>query len=262
MELGIEGRVAFVCASTSGLGRACAEALAAEGVDVAITGRRGDVARQVAHAIEARGRGRALPVETNLLDPTGRERAVARVTRELGPIDILVLNGPGPKPGTATEVAYEDAGGAADRLVKPHIHLVDLVLPHMREQRFGRIVAIGSTAVVAPIPNLVLSVIGRSGLAGYLKVLAGQVAGDGVTVNVVHPGTIATPRIAQLDADQSARTGRAPEQVRASRSAAIPAGRLGEPAELGALVAFLASRPAAYITGVGIRVDGGATPVM
>lgn len=262
MDLGIEGRVALVAASTSGLGRASAEALAAEGVDVVVTGRRGDVLREVADLINARPGGRAVCAEVNLLHPDGRRRAVERTRSELGDPDIIVLNGPGPRQAFALDVRPEDVEDAAQRLVTPHVDLVSLTLDHMREQGWGRIIAVGSSSVDVGIPGLALSTMGRSALAGWLKLLSAQVAADGVTVNMVLPGSIATDRIAQLDAAASEREGIPASEVRARTVASIPVGRLGTPAEFGAAVAFLASEQSAYTTGIALRLDGGATPVL
>jgi len=262
MDLGIEGRVALVAASTAGLGRASAEALAAEGANVVITGRRSDRIREIVAGINARDGGRAAGAEVNLLDPEGRFRAVRCARDEFGDPDILVLNGPGPRPATALEVEPDEVDGAVDRLVVPHVHLTGLVLGHMREQRWGRIVAISSSSVDVGIPTLVLSTMGRSALAGWMKTLAGEVAGEGVTVNMVLAGRIATERIAELDAAAAEVEGVAADAVGARSRAAIPAGRLGDPAEFAAAVAFLASGQAAYITGTALRVDGGATPVL
>lgn len=262
MDLGIEGRVALVAASTSGLGRASAEALAAEGANVVVTGRRGDVIREVVGVINARDAGRAVGAEVNLLHPDGRIRAVERTREEFGDPDILVLNGPGPRPATALDVVPEDAECAVNRLVVPHIHLVSLVLDAMRKQRWGRIIAVGSSSVDVGIPTLALSTMGRSALAGWLKLLSAQVADEGVTVNLVLPGRIVTQRIEQLDTATAEAAGVSVDEVRARTLEGIPAGRLGTPAEFGAAVAFLASEQSAYTTGTALRLDGGATPVL
>ncbi|MDO5721821.1 MAG: SDR family oxidoreductase, partial [Actinomycetaceae bacterium] len=194
-------------------------------------------------------------------DPDSVRAALAHCQSHLGPIDILVLNGPGPKPGQPSEVTGEDAQAAVARLVSPHLQMLSATLPGMRERGWGRVIAIGSTAVITPSQQLVLSTMGRQALAGYLKALAGEVAPQGVTVNMVHPGRIATPRIDQLDADQAQREGVSSQQVRAQYENTIPVRRLGDPAEMGAAVAFLASERAGYITGTSLRLDGGVTPV-
>ena len=260
MDLGIANRVAFVAASTSGLGRGAALALGAEGVKVCVTGRTRERCQPVVDEIRASG-GTAIAAPMDVEDAQTVESALATCVKELGAIDILVLNGPGPKPGLPSAVSGEDVEGAVRRLLTPHVQMVGTTLPGMRERGWGRIIAIGSTAVITPSEQLVLSTLGRQALAGYLKALATEVGPDGVTVNLVHPGRIATPRIDQLDADQAEREGSTAEAVRAKFENTIPVRRLGKPAEMGAAIAFLASAPAAYITGTSLRLDGGATPV-
>lgn len=260
MDLGIAGKVAFVAASTSGLGRASALALAAEGVQVCVTGRREQALADVVAQIREAG-GTAVSTQLDVEDAASIEQAISLCERELGPIDILVLNGPGPKPGSPSTITSEDVAQASARLIEPHVSMVNRVLPGMRERGWGRIVAIGSTAVITPSEQLVLSTVGRQGLAGYLKALSLEVGRDGVTVNMVHPGRILTPRIDQLDEDAATREGVEPADIRKRFEENIPVKRLGDPAELGAAVAFLASKKAGYITGTAIRLDGGVTPV-
>lgn len=144
-----------------------------------------------------------------------------------------------------------------DTLLRPHVRLLTATLPGMRSRGWGRVLAVASSGVAAPLPNLALSNLGRAGLANYLKTLATEVAADGVTVNVLLPGRIATDRVAYLDEAAAARSGRPVDQVRAASRAQIPAGRYGEPAEFGAAAAFLCSTHASYITGEALRVDGG-----
>nr|NLD40828.1 SDR family oxidoreductase [Actinomycetales bacterium] len=257
MDLGLTGRKAFVAASTSGLGRASAERLAEAGAVVAINGRGAERVDEVASAIDG-----AVAVPGDLTDAAERAQVIAAVREQLGEVDILVLNGPGPAPGSAATFTADQARESAEKLLAPHVDLVQAFLPGMRERGWGRIVLIGSTAVQAPLGNLVGSSAGRSAAAAYLKTLANEVAGEGITVNSVLPGRIRTPRIEQLDAEAAERTGRPVEDVLAANLANIPAGRLGEPREFGACVAFLCSEPAAYVTGVGLRVDGGMVPVL
>lgn len=260
MDLGIAGKVAFVAASTSGLGRASAVALAAEGVHVCVTGRRAEALDEVVSEIREAG-GTAVSTQLDVEDVNSVEQALDLCERELGPVDILVLNGPGPKPGSPTTVTTDDVAEAFGRLVQPHVQMVNHVLPGMCERKWGRIVAIGSTAVITPSMQLVLSTMGRQSLTGYLKALSLEVGADGVTVNMVHPGRILTPRIDQLDADAAQREGVEPEDIRKQFEENIPVKRLGKPEEMGAAVAFLASEKAGYITGTSIRLDGGVTPV-
>ncbi|PFG29985.1 SDR family oxidoreductase [Paramicrobacterium agarici] len=252
MDLQLQGKTAFVAASTGGLGRAIAEALGAEGANVVVTGRRGDVAEQIAAGLPS-----AVGIELDVTDAASRAAAVEKATHIFGPIDILVINGPGPRPGTAADSTAADVADSFERLVAPGQDLVSRVLPGMRERGSGRIVAVGSSGIVSPIPNLSSSNMGRAALAGYLKTLAAEVAADGVTVNLVLPGRIATDRVAQLDAAQAERQGIDPAEARARSEQTIPAGRYGDPSEFGAAAAFLCSAQAAYITGVALRVDGG-----
>jgi len=257
MDLGIAGKTALVAASTGGLGLAVARALSAEGVRVAVTGRRRDRAKEIAADLHtAYGTG-AIAIEADLTTPEGIESAVEQTVADLGPIDILVLNGPGPKPGAAATLSSEDIAAAFELLVKPHHALISRVLPGMRERRWGRILAVGSSGVVAPLPNLAVSNTGRAALAGYLKTLAAEVALDAVTVNMLLPGRIATDRVAELDQAAAKRRGTTPEEIQLESRKTIPARRYGEPEEFGAAAAFLCSAPASYITGVALRCDGG-----
>ncbi len=252
MGLGITGRTAVVCASTSGLGEAVARALAAEGAHVVISGRRGERARQIAGELPS-----AVGVEADVTDPTGDERLLAATRKAFGEVDILIVNGPGPKPGPAAHVSEPDVDAAIDTLLRPQVQLVSAVLPGMRERRWGRILAVGSTGISAPLPNLALSNLGRAALAGYLKTIAAEVAADGVTVNLLLPGRIATDRAAVLDEGRAERSGRSIDDVREESRAEIPAGRYGDPAEFGSVGAFLCSEQASYVTGTAVRCDGG-----
>lgn len=270
MDLGIAGKTALVAASTGGLGLAVARALAAEGARVAVVGRRRDRAKEIVAELQAAyGTGTlasgslrssgfdAVAIEADLGTPEGIESAVDQTVANLGPIDILVLNGPGPKPGAAATLSSDEMAAAFDLLVKPHHALVSRVLPGMRERRWGRILAIGSSGVTAPLPNLAVSNTGRAALAGYLKTLAAEVALDDVTVNLLLPGRIATDRVTQLDQAAAKRRGTTLEDIQLESRKTIPARRYGERAEFGAAAAFLCSAPASYITGVALRCDGG-----
>ncbi len=256
MDLGISGKSAFVAASTGGLGLAVARVLAAEGVRVAITGRRRERAAEIAAELTSAGHS-AVAIEADLSTPEGVAAAVDHAVQALGPIDILVLNGPGPKPGAAATLSADDIAAAFELLVKPHHALVSQLLPGMRERRWGRILAIGSSGVVAPLPNLAVSNTGRAALAGYLKTLAAEVALDAVTVNMLLPGRIATDRVAELDQAAAKRRGTTVAEIQLESRKGIPARRYGEPEEFGAAAAFLCSAPASYITGVALRCDGG-----
>jgi len=252
MDLGLRDRVALVAGATRGIGLAVANALAGEGATVAFCGR----SRQRA-AERAKPHAGAIGVELDLNDEDAARAAVAEVRDRLGPIDILVLNGGGPPAGTALGVDVSRARQAADLLLYGHLRLVSECVATMRERGWGRIVAVGSSAVHQPIDTLATSSMFRAGLGSYLKLLAGEVAADGVTVNMVLPGRIATDRLAELDQGKADRQGRPVEDVRAESRAAIPAGRYGAVAEFAAVVAFLCGAPASYVTGTQLRVDGG-----
>ncbi|WP_028925840.1 SDR family oxidoreductase [Pseudonocardia acaciae] len=257
MELGIGGRNAVVCASTAGLGEASARALAAEGANVLVSGRRGERARAIAAELPG-----AVGAEVDLLAPDGPNTLLTAAAGAFGQVDILVLNGPGPRPATASTVTAADSARAVHDLLLVHQTLVEAVLPGMRERGWGRIVAIGSSGVVAPLTGLALSNIGRSALAAYLKSLATEVAADGVTVNLALPGRISTDRTDAIDGAQAERQGRTLADVRADAAAEIPARRYGRPDEFGALVAFLCGAPASYLTGIAVRCDGGLVGVL
>jgi len=252
MDLGLSGRCAVVCASTGGLGEAIARALAAEGASVVVSGRRGDRAKEIAAELPS-----AVGVEVDLTAPDGPAFLVEAARETFGEVDVLVLNGPGPKPGPAAGVDDEGIDSAVETLLRPQLRLLSLTLPGMRARGWGRVLAVGSSGVAAPLPNLALSNLGRSALAGYLKTLAAEVAADGVTVNLLLPGRIATDRVAVLDEAAASKAGTSAADVAAKSRAGIPAGRYGDPAEFGAAAAFLCGAPASYVTGTALRVDGG-----
>lgn len=252
MDLGIAGRTALVLGATSGLGRATSEALAAEGADVVVVGRRRELVEELAASLPS-----AAGVVADLTEPGAPARIVAEAEAAFGPVDVLVLNGGGPKPGAATDLGEADVDAAVALLVRPHVALVSGVLPGMLERGWGRVVAIGSSGVQQPLPNLTSSNLGRAALAGYLKTLAAEVADRGVTVNMVLPGRIDTDRVGQLDQAAAERSGTTAAQARAASEGSIPVGRYGRPEEFAAVVAFLAGEPAGYVTGEQVRVDGG-----
>jgi 3-oxoacyl-[acyl-carrier protein] reductase len=252
MDLGINGRTAIVLGATSGLGSAIADGLAAEGVNVVVVGRDAErVERRAASLASAVG------VVADLTSPDAPSRIAVAARDAFGSVDILVLNGGGPKPGTASGIAADDVDRAVALLVRPHVALVRECLDEMTARGWGRIIAVGSSGVQQPIPNLALSNIGRAALAGYLKTLASEVAGNGVTVNMVLPGRIDTDRVAQLDRAAAERTGTTAAQARRTSEGTIPVGRYGGPEEFAAVAVFLAGQPAAYVTGEQVRCDGG-----
>jgi len=252
MDLGLKGRTAVVLGATSGIGSAIARRLGEEGANVVVVGRSADRADDLVRSLPS-----AVAVAADLTDAGAPGRIVASAVETFGQVDVLVLNGGGPPPGTAVGFTGDRLDDAVDLLVRPHLALIDQLLPGMTERGWGRIVAVGSSGVQQPLPNLTASNLGRAALAGYLKTLAAEVAGEGVTVNMVLPGRIDTDRVAQLDEATARRTGTSVEEARASSQATIPLGRYGKPEEFAAMAVFLASEPAAYVTGEQIRCDGG-----
>lgn len=256
MDFQIQQRVALVCGGGSGLGQAIALSLAQEGVKVAVTGRNPEKLAQTVELISRQG-GTAHGWPLDLAAPDTFDETLEAIRQRWGDIDILVNNSGGPPPAQAqgTDTALWQQQFTA--MVASLIQLTDKLLPAMRRRGWGRIITSTSSGVIAPIPNLALSNALRMSLLGWSKTLASEVAADGVTVNVMVPGRIATARVGQLDAMKAQRENSSPEAVAEKSRQSIPAGRYGEPQEYGATAAFLASQPASYITGAVIRVDGG-----
>lgn len=252
MDLGLTGRTTVVLGATAGIGAAIARQFADEGAHVVVVGRSADRADALAASLPS-----AVAVAADITDPGAPERIVAAAEETFGPIDVLVLNGGGPAPGPATSFTGDNVGSAVDLLVRPHVALAQRVLTGMTERGWGRILAVGSSGVQQPLPSLTASNVGRAALAGYLKTLAAEVAARGVTVNMVLPGRIDTERVTEIDRATADRTGCSPEEARRKSMANIPAGRYGTPEEFAAVAVFLASAPAAYVTGEQVRCDGG-----
>jgi 3-oxoacyl-[acyl-carrier protein] reductase len=243
MDLGIAGRRAAVAASSAGLGLASARALAAEGVRVALCSR--DRAR-VEHAAASIGGG-AVGLVADVGTPEGAAGFVREAAEALGGVDILVTNAGGPPAGNVSSTPFERYQPALELNLLSVVAMCTEAVPAMRERRWGRVVAITSLAVRQPMPDLVLSNTARAGATGFLKTLAREVAADGVTVNSVQPGLHATDRLVQLHGGDVAGV-----------AAGVPAGVVGDPADFGAVVAFLCSEQARFLTGAALPVDGGA----
>ena len=254
MDLGIRGKRALVCASSKGLGRGCAEALAQAGCDLVLNARRSEALEGTALAMRAHG-VTVTAIAADITSPEGR----ALVLAAAGPVDILVTNAGGPPPGMWhdwTEADFLKALGA--NMLTP-IALMTALLPGMIERKWGRVINITSQSVKAPIPQLGLSNAARTGLTGYVAGTARQVAPFGVTINNLLPGIHDTDRATALDSGVMAAQGITMEEARAQRAATIPARRYGTAAEFGAACAFLCSQQAGFIVGQNILLDGGAT---
>ncbi len=254
MDLGIGGRWALVCASSQGLGRACAEGLAGEGVNVVLNGRDKEKVEGAAAEVAAAFGVTAIPVAADLTEAAGREAFLGACTEP----DILVLNNRGPKPGPLREVTDEDFDVALDLHYRAPIALLRAVLPGMRARKWGRIVAITSAVVTSPSEMMITSVGARAGLTGVLKSLSFAAAPDGVTINQLLPERFATQR--QIDnANRSVeRDGVTYEEAWAAQAATIAAKRHGDPKEFGAMCAFICSAHAGFVSGMNIHLDGGS----
>jgi 3-oxoacyl-[acyl-carrier protein] reductase len=252
MDFGIDGRSALVTGASRGLGRAISLALADEGARVTAVARSQAALDGLATAaVAARG-----SINARVCDLTDAG-AIAGLAELLAHTDILVLNTGGPPPGPIAAVADTTWSAQFEAMFLSVVRLTRLALDGMRARRFGRIIAIVSSGVVQPIAQLGISNALRLAVVGWAKTLAAEVAGDGITVNCVAPGRIATDRVAELDQARAVREGVALTEVERQSRAGIPAGRYGDTAEFAALVTFLASARAAYMTGGVIRVDGG-----
>ena len=255
MELGLKGRPALVSAASKGLGRACAEALAAEGARVAICARDRGELEAARDEIAAETGATVVAITADVAEEP--ERFVREGAEALGGCEILVANAGGPSPGRFDELGDDDFRRALDLLFFSTLRMTREALPSMRRAGYGRVVVVGSSAIKQPIPNLMLSNSVRAGVAGWAKTLSGELGPEGITVNLVLPGRYLTGRVRELHEDRAGREGRSPEEVAADDMRAIPLGRFGEPRELGDLAAFLASERASYITGAVVQADGG-----
>ena len=252
MDLGLKGRRALVTGASKGLGFGCAQALGAEGAEVFVVSRDQERIQAAAGKVGARG-----SLAADLARAEDCERAVAAAAAELGGLDILVVNAGGPPPGTFESTGLEDWSLGWELTLMSVVRLIKHALPHLRRSDQGRIVYLGSTSTREPIANILQSNAYRSAVVATLKTLSGEVARDGITVNHMATGNIDTDRITQIDQAVAERSGRPLEEVKQERLKNIPAGRLGNIEEYGAVCAFLCSRQAGYITGQTIAVDGG-----
>lgn len=247
MDLKISGKTALVLGASRGLGAAIAKGLAAEGVKVFAAAR---------NAAKIEASANLTPLGVDLADRASVAALIATL-KEKGGVDILVNNSGGPKAGPAAGQTPESWTAAFEMMATSLFAITDAMLEGMIARKWGRIITIGSSGVVQPIPNLALSNGVRAAVAGWSKTLAAEVARHGVTVNMILPGRIDTDRVRELDSVRAEKTGASIEAVQQASRNDIPAGRYGEPDEFAAVAVFLASAQASYVTGSSIRVDGG-----
>ncbi len=249
MDLHIRDRVVLVTGASSGLGKAVALSLAAEGVTLAVAARRRDRLDELVELATKAGAGDARAFEVDLTNPDSVVHLVNDVGRAFGKVDILVLNGGGPKPGTFTTMSLDDWDAGYRAVLRSMLELTYAMLPQMLSRKWGRIVALTSSSVKQPIANLTLSNAFRSALVAALKTLSIEVASQGVTVNSIATGRVITDRLRELYPDEAA--------LNAAAKSQIPIGRVATPEEFAPMVAFLCSEAASYITGQTIAIDGG-----
>jgi 3-oxoacyl-[acyl-carrier protein] reductase len=250
VDLDIRGKVALVTGASAGIGEAVALALAREGVRLAISARRRERLEEVARRATAAGAAEARAFPADQTDAASLRSLPISVETQLGPVEILVVNGGGPKPGTFAQTAAEDWDAAYTSTLQSALRLVQAVLPGMRARKWGRIVALESVVVKQPFPGMVLSNTFRASVAAALKTLSGEVAAEGVTVNTIATGLV--------DTDRFRKVYDTPAKV-AAALAGVPMKRPASPEEFAPLVAFLCGEPARYVTGQTISIDGGLT---
>jgi 3-oxoacyl-[acyl-carrier protein] reductase len=257
MDLQLKGKTALILGGSKGLGRGVADALAAEGVAVALVARGQEALDRAVSEISSRG-AKALGFAADLANWPTVEAAANAARKELGHIDILLNNSGGPPPSGVVGVSAKVWEDQFHAMVMPLFRITDLLIGDMRARKWGRILNIASLSVVEPLPTIGVSNTLRSAIVGWAKTLATETARDGITVNTLLPGAILTDRIVQISSAAAERQKITVEEAIQRNAQTIPVGRIGTPAEFGAVAAFLASPLAAYVTGSLIRVDGGA----
>ncbi|MCB0208416.1 MAG: SDR family oxidoreductase [Anaerolineae bacterium] len=257
MDLGLKDKVALVAASSKGLGRASAEAMAQEGAKVTICARNEAELMAARDAIASNTGAEVLAVNADMTNTEDITNVVQQTVEHFGGLHILVTNAGGPPAGYFLDFDDDQWEKAFNLSMMSGVRLIRAALPHMRQAGWGRIINITSLSVKEPIDNLVLSNSIRASVHGLAKTLASQLGKDGITVNNVMPGYTQTDRVNQLVEVNAQKSGRSTQEILEGLAAPIPVGRVGQPEEFGALVAFLASERAGYITGASIPIDGG-----
>ncbi|TAL38105.1 MAG: SDR family oxidoreductase [Alphaproteobacteria bacterium] len=260
MNLNLSGRKAIVCGASKGIGRAAAEELAALGAGVTLIARNEEALKKVAAGLDSSKGQRHSYIVADFMDTEELEQKVKKHLADYGPVHILVNNGGGPPAGPALAASINDFAAIFTQHLLAGQVMVQAVVPGMKEAGYGRIINVLSTSVKAPIKGLGVSNTIRGAVAQWSKTLAGELGPFGITVNNVLPGATDTDRMKEIIEGKVKKTGKSAAEVKAEEISHIPAGRFGEPKELGAAIAFLASPAAAYINGINLPVDGGRTP--
>ena len=258
MDLSIKGKNAIVCASSQGLGKSAAVDLAKEGVNLAICSRNKDKINLVKEEIEQTSDVKVVAIEADLSSEKDISALFQEAKKELKTIDILINNNGGPPPSTFEELTDEDWQKTFNSTMMSAIRLSKLVLPDMKKNKWGRIINISSVSVKTPVNGLFLSNSIRMGVLGWAKALSDEVAPHGITVNSVCPGTTKTERIEQILNARSESSGKDKSEIEEAMANSIPMLRIGEASDLSALITFLASEKASYMTGLAVQVDGGS----
>lgn len=256
MDLGLRGKKALVTGASKGIGQAIVQALCTEGAEVVATSRNKANLDALA-AMLSRRNANFFTTSCDLSLSDSRKELIDYTRAKLGSVDILVHNVGGPRPTSVQDTTLSDWQAGFDQLFQSVVELNSAFVPAMKEKRFGRILCVTSLSVQEPIENLAISNAVRAGVTGMLKTLADELAAYEITVNCVAPGAIATDRLNDLMSARIAKSGLSEEEYMANYLQAIPMGRLGTPEEFAAVVTFLASSRASYITGSTISVDGG-----
>ena len=257
MDLHLTNRVAAVAASSAGLGYASALTLAQEGCRVALCGRRPDKLEAAAQAIYAETGVDVFAMELDISQADAPARFIAATAEHFGQLDIVVANAGGPPSGPFVDMSDAQWQGAVDANLMSAVRLFREALPHLRQSDQPRLIAITSISAKQPLESLVLSNATRAGVHGLVKTLSREIAATGITVNAVCPGITKTDRITELSQQRADREGISLDEAYAQQAASVPMGRMGDPMEFGAAVTFLASKQAAFISGVALPVDGG-----